>query len=671
MADNYWGNMSRAVLGKGLAMDWGDELEARIRTLAGDETYEEELNMINDSYTQFANDNPKAALMGEIGGGFIPLAASLIAAPFTGGASTAGTAVAAARTTGALNKLRQLGTTAAKSVPMPKNTIGKGMVYGGGSGIVSGVGAGNPGDRFEGGAVGLVIGSVLGAGIPLSARAGGAAWNAIKERLIATESMTDIGAIKRIYDAVSSNGGTMQDVVNTMQADAYLGVPATIGTTTRQLTNLTDAVNTAGRGDSPVIIQDTLEGMRSGSRARVGEQVKDAVSNDNFYATQDNLITNLRRNADDVYDKAYAFGAVDDPRILNLLENNSAFKEAYKRAKEISQYEMDADMLAGGDGYRFMLQGEGEIPDVRTLDYIKRGLDDVIRKGFDGNGMAPAQANALKSLRQKYINILDEVTEVDGVSAYRNARNVYKGDIEVVEALELGLSDFSKPSFAPEQVSKLLNDFSQAEREVFAIGATRSILNKITTPSNEANYAKRIIGSPDMRAKIQLLFPNTNKSGYDLLEAALLREKQLYERAGKVLGGSPTQARKAAVDQLESNTGAAEAAGDAIQSSFNPISGLMSMAVRVLQRATIPEKVQEKMAKMLMSESPEEVAAVVKLLEDYTAKAVPRATNIGRTEAATILGAATTGKGLSSQDKTSNFSDEEVEESVRKRDAAR
>ena len=667
MADNFWGNTARAVLGQGLAMGWGDELEARIRSMRGDETYEEELNMINDSYTQFADENPGVALSGEIGGGFLPLIGSLAAAPFTGGASTAGTAAAATRSLGALNKLRQLGTTTATQAArvIPQNTIGRGVMVGGGTGLVGGVGAGNPGDRFEGGAIGLIAGAVLGAGIPLTARASGAAWNAIKERLIASESMIDMGAARRIFDSVSSKGGTMQDVVNTMQADAYLGVPATIGTTTRQLTNLTDAVNTAGRGDSPAIIQDTLEDMRSGSRARVGEQVKDAVSNDNFYATQDTLITNLRRNADDVYDEAYAFGTVDDPRILNLLENNPAFQEAYKRAKTIARYEQDADILAGGDGYRFMLQGEGELPDVRTLDYIKRGLDDVIRKGFDGTGMAPAEANALKGLRRQYIDILDEVTEVDGESAYRNARNVYKGDIEVVEALELGLSDFSKPGFAPEQVSKLLNDFSEAEREVFAIGATRSILNKITTPSNEANFAKRIIGSPDMRAKIKLLFPNTNQSGYDLLEAALLREKQLYERTGKILGGSPTAARRAAVDQLESNPGAAEAAGDAIQSSFNPVSGLMSMAVRVLQRATIPEKVQERMAKMLMSESPEEIAAVVKLLEEYTAKAAPRAANIGRAEASTILGfAQIPPRGLSGQGDTSSFPIEETEEEI-------
>ena len=55
MADNYWGNTARAVLGQGLAMGWGDELEAKIRTMSGDETYEEELAMIADSYDVYAD----------------------------------------------------------------------------------------------------------------------------------------------------------------------------------------------------------------------------------------------------------------------------------------------------------------------------------------------------------------------------------------------------------------------------------------------------------------------------------------------------------------------------------------------------------------------------------------------------------------------------------------
>ena len=285
--------------------------------------------------------------------------------------------------------------------------------------------------------------------------------------------------------------------------------------------------------------------------------------------------------------------------------------------------------------------------------------------------MAPAEANALKSLRQQYMNILDEVTEVDGVSAYRNARKVYKGDAEVLEALELGLSDFSKPSFAPERLAALLEGFSDAEREVFAIGATRSMLNKITAPATDGNSAKKIIGSIDMSQKLRMLFPNMGPSGYDLLEAGLKRERQLYEFNNIILAGSQTANKQGAVSDLMRDTSMGEAAAGVIQASSGP-TGMFSMIAGALARGKLPDKVQQKMAKMLMSESPDDVAAVVKALEKYSKKAIPTAKKISRVEAATVVGTAQMPiRSLSGQGPTSSFTDEEVAESVRKRDAAR
>jgi len=67
MADNYFGNLARATLGQGLGMEWGDEIEAGIRTLSGPETHEEELNTIRKSYDQFTKENPKTAMAAELG----------------------------------------------------------------------------------------------------------------------------------------------------------------------------------------------------------------------------------------------------------------------------------------------------------------------------------------------------------------------------------------------------------------------------------------------------------------------------------------------------------------------------------------------------------------------------------------------------------------------------
>ena len=668
MADNYWGNMSRAVLGQGLAMGWGDELEARIRTLAGDETYEEELNMINDSYTQFSDDNPGAALMGEIGGGFIPLAASLVAAPFTGGASTAGTAAAAARSAGALNKLRQLGTTAAKV--MPKSTIGKGMVYGGGSGMVAGVGSGNPGDRFEGGVVGLLSGAILGAGIPLTARATGAAWRAFKERAIATESITDMGAIKRIFDAVTRVGGTVQDVVDQVAVDRRLNVPVTIGAASKPLANTTKGVRTASRGEADDIIELRMGQIQQGTKERVIKKITDETTDENYYLAEDVLQSRLRNNASDVYDKAYAFGVVDDPRINRLL-GTKYFKQAYEEARDISDLDIEQLAAEGLDFSKINISEPGALPNVETLDYVKRGLDSMIKSAYKADGMSSAAAGKLNKLKKTFVDIIDEVTEVDGVSDYRNARKVYAGDAEVLSALELGLSDFSLPSFAPEQVAKLLNDFSEAEKETFAIGAVRSMLNKITAPATDGNSAKKIIGSIDMGKKLRMLFPNMGPSGYDLLEAGLKRERQLYEFNNVILSGSQTASNQSAASNLLQDTGMGEAAAGVIQASSGP-TGFLAFLAGALARGKLPEKVQEKMAKMLMSESPDDVAAVVKALETYSKKAIPTAKKISRVEAATVVGSAQMPiRGLSGQDDTSNFTEEEVAESVRKRDAAR
>ena len=536
--------------------------------------------------------------------------------------------------------------------------------------MVAGVGSGNPGDRFEGGVVGLLSGAILGAGIPLTARATGAAWRAFKERAIATESITDMGAIKRIFDAVTRVGGTVQDVVDQVAVDRRLNVPVTIGAASKPLANTTKGVRTASRGEADDIIELRMGQIQQGTKERVIKKITDETTDENYYLAEDVLQSRLRNNASDVYDKAYAFGVVDDPRINRLL-GTKYFKQAYEEARDISDLDIEQLAAEGLDFSKINISEPGALPNVETLDYVKRGLDSMIKSAYKADGMSSAAAGKLNKLKKTFVDIIDEVTEVDGVSDYRNARKVYAGDAEVLSALELGLSDFSLPSFAPEQVAKLLNDFSEAEKETFAIGAVRSMLNKITAPATDGNSAKKIIGSIDMGKKLRMLFPNMGPSGYDLLEAGLKRERQLYEFNNVILSGSQTASNQSAASNLLQDTGMGEAAAGVIQASSGP-TGFLAFLAGALARGKLPEKVQEKMAKMLMSESPDDVAAVVKALETYSKKAIPTAKKISRVEAATVVGSAQMPiRGLSGQDDTSNFTEEEVAESVRKRDAAR
>ena len=252
MANNYWGNMSRAVLGQGLAMGWGDELEARIRTLSGDETYEEELNAINESYANFSEENKGAALAGEIAGGFVPLIGSYLATGLTGGAAAPAAIANSARMASVLNKIRQGAQTATQTAKSSKilnnpltnnpltrkgariatgtgkalvnNPLGRGFTAGSATGFVDGAGAADQGERLKGGVMGTAFGGTLGLALPITARTGKASWNWLSERLLADDSDIKEAALARVFQAVSSRGGSIQDVVDQVNLDRSMGI---------------------------------------------------------------------------------------------------------------------------------------------------------------------------------------------------------------------------------------------------------------------------------------------------------------------------------------------------------------------------------------------------------------------------------------------------------------
>jgi hypothetical protein len=159
-------------------------------------------------------------------------------------------------------------------------------------------------------------------------------------------------------------------------------------------------------------------------------------------------------------------------RILKVLEDDT-FKKAFQEAKDIAATEARAAELRGEDVSRFKLLDiysrdadgnwvrTGELPDVRTLDYVKRGIDALIDKGYSGEGMSKAKASALRDLKKEYVNVIDDATKVNGTSAYADARRQYAGDIEVLNALRYGKEDFLSPKFTPaqaiEKVKSLLN----------------------------------------------------------------------------------------------------------------------------------------------------------------------------------------------------------------------
>jgi hypothetical protein len=620
MADPYVG-AARAALGQGLGMGWGDEAEAWMRSKLYGEPYEQALNQIRKEYAQYSKEYPISSTALEFGGGAAPaVAAMLVPGGQAAGASQLGTS-----TMGALARLAALGGT---------------------TGAVSGAGSAEEGQRIPGAVSGATLGTILGVGTPVAMRGATGAARWLRERLAPTEGVIAQRAGEKMTQAMRESNLTPQQIEQMAARDRAMGVPSVVANVDNAMADLAEAVaQRTGKGTRQV--EKTLTQQKTGARERTYQQVQKGLQPGDYYADEAKMVKDLREKARNVYDEAYAWGDVDDPRIVEALKN-PRFQEFFAKARGIADTEAQAAKLRGEDPSKFALpeiykptgkftESGAEVmeltklPDVRTLDYIKRGIDATIESGFAGKGMSTAEASALRDLRKQFVNAIDE-----NVPAYKDARKAYAGDMEVLDAMRTGMEDFRKLDH--EQVIKMVAGMGDAEKTAFRTGVARNLYGQIMDPSTNFNAASRLINSPETAAKLQPLFDDP--AHFRLFKAALEREAQLFAQSNKILAGSQTAKRGAMKEALEEQPGVGQAMVQSITGGFWP--ALSSMAARLANKSTMTPQVADKLAEMLMAKDPHEVAAVVKFLEQHAAEQAPRAVRGTAAERGAVMGGATT-----------------------------
>lgn len=628
---NPYVGAARATLGQGLGMGWGDEAEAWLRSkLSGSKGYETELSKINQEYAQYSKENPFVAPALEFTGGAAPALAAMLATPATGGATAPVATSALAR--------------------LAANPYVRGAVTGGVTGAVSGAGSAQPDERGSGAATGAVVGTVVGGGAPAVIRGSGAAAQWLRDRLAPSEATVTKSAVGKVSRAINESGMTPQQIEQKVVQDRARNIPSTIANADPALVDLAETVAQRS-GPSGRLVEKKLGEQTAGARERTYAQTRKGIKSGDFYADEQKMVADLRKQANTLYDDAYAFGDVDDPRIIDALKN-PRFQDFWGKARSIADTEAQAAKLRGEDPSKFALpeiykpSGKfdangnevlelAKLPDVRTLDYIKRGIDATIEAGYkSAQGMSSAEANALKQLRNVYVNAIDEATG-GAKSPYLKARQAYSGDMEVLDAMRAGMNDFNKLDH--EQVIDMISKMGGAEKEAFRTGVVRDLYSKIMDPSGNINAAQRIIGSPEMQAKLQPLFDSPAK--FEMFKSALEREAQLFQQSNRILGGAATGRRTQARERFEEGSGVGTAVADAVSGGF--WGSLTNMAARIARSANMTDEVAEKVGKLLMSSDPHEVAAAVKLIEQYDVKAAAGAKRLGKGETGAIMGTTT------------------------------
>ena len=618
-------NLGRAV-GQGLGMSFGDEAIARVRAKLEGRPYEQVLAEERAAYESFAKKHPVTALTTEIVSGALP---TIGLAMLPGGQGAAGANIV-------------------RTAPTLKRLATSGAITGG----ISGFGAGEGGmgekgsvvDRLPSAGMGAGFGAVAG---PVASKVGnvvGKGYQAVKDKLTPSVNSVDQAAMRKVLQAMGRDDMDVNAARQRMAQDQKLNVKSTLADTSPSVTSLAEAAVTVPGKGKKLLGQKLEDRLAEGRESVAQRSQKDIARGEDFTAKEDTLVTTLRRNARSVYEKAYAHGEVNDPRLLKVLEDDT-FAKAYDKARSIISKEARAAELRGEDVSKYKLRSiydmdengnwvrTGEIPDVQTLDYLKRGIDALIDQGYSADrSISKAEAGALRDLKNAFVDVIDE-----NVDAYRVARSQYRGDAEVLDALRFGREEFLSPKFTPAQVVKQLQGMSQAERDSLRVGVSQSILGKILETPNQINAAQRVIGAPSTRKRLAALFDDPNE--YKIFEEALMREADLFRNAQNILRGSRTQMKKEAIDDLKRAPGILDVAGEAVDFANAGPGTMVGRVLKFLQsRATLDEKTADEVSNMLRASTPQEVNAVLNKLEQSAGKFAKEANRTITTEKAITRG---------------------------------
>jgi len=542
---------------------------------------------------------------------------------------------------------------------------GKGATVGAIEGGIAGAGAAEPDSRIAAGTGSALIGAPVGAVIPAVMRGGSAARRWLSERLSPSPATIERGAADRINRALTEANMQPSDIPTRLAEDRALGVPSVVANVDPALVDLAETV-TQRSGPSGRRAEATLRDQRGGARERVYRQaeeglqpVQQGLQRDDFFNEEQRLVDTMRARAAPAYQEAYRVGEVFDPQITSLLELPE-YRGAWNTARQLAAGDASAARAraitepgATFDPEDFRLReiyrvvgknpDTGEdilelaqtVPDVRTLDYMKRALDAQIRAGFrqPDNAVASANATSLSVLRDSLRNRTKAL-----VPEYRRAVDDYSDDASVLDALRSGMNDFGR--LKHEEVGRLFgtgdNALNAAEREAFRTGAARNIYSTIMTPSRDFNSAQRLIGSPETRQKLEAMFDSPAQ--YSLFEAALQREAQLFDQSNRILLGSPTARRLQARERFDEGPDVGAAVADVATGGWG--ASLANMAIRAFRGAAVSDDIADRTARMLMSSDPAEVAAAVRVLENASQRAAQGERRLSMGEAGVIGGTA-------------------------------
>ena len=444
-------------------------------------------------------------------------------------------------------------------------------------------------------------------------------------------------------------GGDLQRGVRIAQQRLDEGGPDTV---------LVDVLGDAGEratrgvaarpGRSSETVADFVAGRQSGRSRRLKKAIG-GMGEERYYKFLDKLDAKQRRAARPLYDEAFSHnqGFVQwDDELDALMQHPDIIRGM---EKGIAQQRM----RSAADGTPFNPKDYGiksideetgritffERPNLRAMDAAKKGIDGRIynrknRNPMTGEVMWDQDLVLLRDFNRKFVSKLDEISTVDGRSAYKEARAAWGGPAKLEDAAVRGRKFLNGDE---EMTARMIAKLSPAEKKAFRIGARRQLTHMITQDTQGA-IGKFAAKKEDLWTKIRHTFDDDD--AFDDFRQAVNAEVRKARVEGKVnvSAGSQTQLIKEDVDDLARIPSAGAAALEKVGRG-NWLGAITDYAVKApLSYLRNPsEEVATRLAKMLTEMDP---AAQKKIMSDLLGRGIITDKQRGGRLTAELLGKA-------------------------------
>lgn len=210
---------------------------------------------------------------------------------------------------------------------------------------------------------------------------------------------------------------------------------------------------------------------------------------------------------------------------------------------------------------------------TQTLDYVKRGMDDVLeqyRNPITNRLQLDEAGRAQNNVRAGLVNEVDRLN-----NTYRQARQVYQGPVASRDALMRGQDAYS---MNPDVLSQQVAGQTPEHLGQMQMGYRDTLIQRAKNVRDTSNPFEATLGTPATRERLDILYPNS--PGVPRLLRTRDLEGSLQQTSNAILGNSRT-ARNQIADRAFLENPAIQAGADLAASAMTggvPVATMMRTA---------------------------------------------------------------------------------------------